>query len=176
MGTERKKERKKVKSLSHVRLCDPMDCKPARFLCPWDSPGKNTEVGCHFLLQEIFPTQGLNLDLLHCRQTLYCLSHQGSPGSGEGEEATIYRENWCQVHSLIIRETSSWDREQAWRQLLIKPYNWEDWIVIRVKQGLVEQGMYRQQENSHLEWPDCTDGKTVKLNFLSWGNKIFTFR
>ena len=48
-------------------------------LCPWDSPGKNTRVGCHFLLQGIFPTQGLNLGLLHCRQILYHLSHQGSP-------------------------------------------------------------------------------------------------
>ena len=46
-------------------------------LCPWDSPGKNTEVGCHFLLQGIFPTQGPNLGLPHCRQTLYPLSHQG---------------------------------------------------------------------------------------------------
>ena len=40
--------------------------------------GKNTEVGCHFLLQEIFPTQRLNPGLPHCRQTLYHLSHQGS--------------------------------------------------------------------------------------------------
>ena len=46
--------------------------------CPWDSPGKNTAVGCHFLLQEIFSTQGLNPGLPHCRQILYCLSHQGS--------------------------------------------------------------------------------------------------
>ena len=37
----------------------------ARLLCPWDSPGKNTGVGCHFLLQGIFLTQGLNLWLLH---------------------------------------------------------------------------------------------------------------
>ena len=44
------------------------------FLCPWDFPGKNTGVGCHFLLQEIFPTQGLNSGLPHCRQTLYHLS------------------------------------------------------------------------------------------------------
>ena len=36
-----------------------------RFLCPWDSPGKNTGVGCHFLLQGVFPTQGSNLCLLH---------------------------------------------------------------------------------------------------------------
>ena len=49
-----------------------------RLLWPWDFPGKNTGVGCHFLLQEIFPTQELNLGLLHCRQTLYHLSHQGS--------------------------------------------------------------------------------------------------
>ena len=37
----------------------------------WDSPGKNTGVGCHALLQGIFLTQGLNLSLLHFRQILY---------------------------------------------------------------------------------------------------------
>ena len=52
---------------------------PAKLLCPWNSPGKNTGVGCHSLLQGIFPTQGSNPCLLHCRQILYCLSHQGSP-------------------------------------------------------------------------------------------------
>ena len=51
---------------------------PARLLCPWDFPGRNTGVGCHFLLQGIFLTQGLNPGLPHCRQTLYHLSHQGS--------------------------------------------------------------------------------------------------
>ena len=55
----------------------------ARLLCPWDFPGKNTGVGCHSLLQGIFPTQGSNPGLLHCRQILYCLSHQGSPVSWE---------------------------------------------------------------------------------------------
>ena len=44
---------------------------PARLLCPWDSLGKSTGVSCHFLLQGIFPTQGSNLGLLHCRQILY---------------------------------------------------------------------------------------------------------
>ena len=52
---------------------------PSWFLCPWDSPGKNTGVGCHSLLQGIFPSQGANLGLLHYRQFLYHLSHQGSP-------------------------------------------------------------------------------------------------
>ena len=46
-----------------------------------DSPGKNTGMGCHTLLQGIFPTQGSNPVLLHRRQILYHLSHQGSPFS-----------------------------------------------------------------------------------------------
>ena len=54
-----------------MSVCDPMDYSP------WDSPGKNTGVGSHFLLQGIFQTQVSNLGLLHCRQILYCLSHQG---------------------------------------------------------------------------------------------------
>ena len=45
-------------------LCDPMHWRPTRLLCPWDFPGKNTGVGCHFLLQGIFLTQGSNLHLL----------------------------------------------------------------------------------------------------------------
>ena len=44
---------------------------PARLLCPWDFPGKNTTVGCYFLLWGIFPTQGSNPCLLYCRQILY---------------------------------------------------------------------------------------------------------
>ena len=55
-----------MKSLSHVRLFE----TPTRLLCPWDFPGKSTGVGCHSLLQGIFPTQGLNPRLLHCRQML----------------------------------------------------------------------------------------------------------
>ena len=52
--------------------------------CPWNSPSKNTRMACHSLLWGIFPTQGPNLDLPHCRQILHCLSHQGSPrGCGD---------------------------------------------------------------------------------------------
>ena len=52
----------------------PYGLYPARLLCPWDFPGKNTGMGCYVLLQGIFPIQGLNpclLQLLHCRQSLY---------------------------------------------------------------------------------------------------------
>ena len=48
---------------------------PARLLCPWKSPGKNTGVGCHFLLQGIFSTKGSNSGLMHYRRMLYCLSY-----------------------------------------------------------------------------------------------------
>ena len=47
-------------------------------LRPWEAPGKNTGVGCHFLLQGIFLTQGSNPGLLHCRQILYQLSYEES--------------------------------------------------------------------------------------------------
>ena len=57
-----------------LTLCEPMDCSP-----PGDSPGKNTGVGCHALLQGFFPTQESNPGLSCCKQILYHLSHQGSP-------------------------------------------------------------------------------------------------
>ena len=53
-----------------------MDCSPPSTSVHEDSPGKNTGVGCHALLQRIFPTQGLNPGLPHCRQILYHLNHQ----------------------------------------------------------------------------------------------------
>ena len=53
----------------------PHELWPARLLCPWDFPGKNTRVSCHFLLQGSFPTQGSKPGPLNCRQILYWLSH-----------------------------------------------------------------------------------------------------
>ena len=67
--------------VSHSVVSDslrPHGLQPARLLCPWNSPGKNTGLGSHSLLHGLFPTQGSNLGLLHCRRTLYHLSHQGS--------------------------------------------------------------------------------------------------
>ena len=60
-------------------LCDPMGCSPPGSSVLGDSPGTSTGVGCHALLQWIFPTQGLNLGLLHGRQILSYLSHKGNP-------------------------------------------------------------------------------------------------
>ena len=57
----------------------PMDCNTPGPSAHGDSPGKNARDGCHALLQRIFPTQGSSPGLLHYKQILYRLSHQGSP-------------------------------------------------------------------------------------------------
>ena len=65
-------------------LCNAMDC-------PWNSPGQNTGVGSHFLLQGIFLTQGSNPGLQHCRWILYQLSLQGSPIKRDNTNELIYK-------------------------------------------------------------------------------------
>ena len=68
--------------LSCLLVSDSASSWTAALQVPWSMgilQGKNTVVGCHFLLQEIFPTQGLNPGLPHCNQILYQLSHKGSP-------------------------------------------------------------------------------------------------
>ena len=79
LGSHRCIYKVKVKSLSRVQLfatpCTVLSGSSVHGIFPGNSSG----VDCHFLLQGIFPTQGLNLGLPHYRQTLYCLSHQGSP-------------------------------------------------------------------------------------------------
>ena len=71
-----------------------------------NSPGKNTVEGNHFILQGIFPTQGSNLRLLHCRQILYHLSHQLNP---------------LDVHALILRicEYASLDGKRDFANVII---------------------------------------------------------
>ena len=70
---------------THVRSCSvvsvvsdslqPRGQSPTRLLCPWHSPGKNTGVGCHALLQGSFLTQGLNLSLLRLQHCRWILGH-----------------------------------------------------------------------------------------------------
>ena len=72
---------------SHSVLSDslqPHRLQPTRLLCPWDSPGKSSGVGCHFLFQGIFPTRGQNPCLLHWQAGFawfFFFNHQGSPTS-----------------------------------------------------------------------------------------------
>ena len=66
---------------------------PARLLCPWDSPGKNTGVCCRALLQGIFLTQGSNIGLPHCRQILYHLSHREAQARFKNFRFLFFRDN-----------------------------------------------------------------------------------
>ena len=66
-------------SLSHVQVSVTPWTVTRQLLYPCGSPNKNTGMGCHFFLRGIFLTQKFNPGLLHCRQILYRLSHQGSP-------------------------------------------------------------------------------------------------
>ena len=112
----------KVKSESEVAqscptLCDPVDCSLPGFSVRGDSPGKNTGVGCHALHQGIFPIQGLNLSLLHCRQILYHLSHQGSLGSLEWaypfSRGSSWHRNWTGVSWIAGGFFTSWATREA---------------------------------------------------------------
>ena len=68
-----------VYAQSCLILSIPKDFSPPGSSVHGDSPGKNPGVGCHALLQGIFPTQGFNRGLAHYRWIPYHLSHQGSP-------------------------------------------------------------------------------------------------
>ena len=70
--------------------------KPTRLFHPWDFPSKNIEVGCHFLLQGIFPTQESNPGLPHCRRSLYHLSYQGSHRPARWSAISISLKNFRQ--------------------------------------------------------------------------------
>ena len=74
----------KSSQISHIHVCESHSVmsdslRPHGLYSPWNSPGQNTGVGGLSLLQVIFPNQGLNPGLPHCRQILYQLSHKGSP-------------------------------------------------------------------------------------------------
>ena len=90
---------------------------PNSLLHPWDFPGKNT-VGCHFFLQEVFLTQGLNSGLPYCRQTLYHLRHQGSPIQ-DRPKLSDAREN---IISIKILESGDYTLSNG-----NSPWNWTSW-------------------------------------------------
>ena len=124
-----------------------MDCSLTRFLHPWEFPGKNTGVGCHFLLQEIFPTQGLNPGLLHCRQTLYHVRHQGRSSWGGQDRKGVAGKGSNKLQVVFFRGGDSW-------------LNSEGWVRI-----------YRQDRKSNLG-----RGNRKSLKFLSSFDKLLKGR
>ena len=101
-----------------LTLCDPTNCSLPGSFVHGDSPGNNTAVGCHVLLQGIFPTQELNPGLSHCRRILYPLSHQGSPRILEWVAYPFSRvspllRNWTGVSCIAGRFFTSWATREA---------------------------------------------------------------
>ena len=108
---------------------------PARLLCPWNFPGKNTGVGCHFLLQEIFPIQGSNPGLPHCRQIFTTEQSAGkesicnaadsgsipglgsSPGEGIGYSLQY---SWASLVAQMVKNPSAMSEIWVWS------LGWED--------------------------------------------------
>ena len=113
-----------AQSLSCVWLWDSMDCSLPCSCSSLhrDSPGTNTGVGCHALLQGIFPIQGSNPGLLQCRRILYHLSHQGSPrilewvASYPFSRGISWPRNWTGVSCIAGGFFTSWVTREA-------PYN-----------------------------------------------------
>ena len=96
---------------SCLTLFHPMDCSPPGSSVHEDSPGKNTGVGCHALLHGIFPTQGSNPGLPHCRQILYHLSHQKRPRIVDWVSYPFSRgsprpRDWTHVSTLQAEDSS----------------------------------------------------------------------
>ena len=123
---------------SSLTFCDPTDYSPPGSSVLGDSPGKNTGVGCHALLQGIFPTQKSNPGLPYCRQILYYLSHRGSQGMGipyhlscllrnlyAGQEATV----------KTLNGTTGWFKtgKGVWHGCLLSPclFNFYAEYIIR---------------------------------------------
>ena len=158
-------------------LCDPMDCSLLDS-CPWDSPGKNTGVGSHSLLLRIFLAQEWNLGLLHCRQILYQLSHQGrflklsrkgftryltlgklKGGRRRGRQGT---DGWM---ASLTQRTRVWGNSRSWwwtgRPHMLQSmgsqrvgYDWAtelNWVSLwRLLEGRLERGTF--QVFLLLEW------------------------
>ena len=89
-----------------------------RLLCPWDFPGKNTGVGCHFRLQGIFPTQGLNRHLLHWQTDSLPLCHMGSPQNMNSP--ILFSKFEISLISLILKSSS----KVSWLLQLLKQANY----------------------------------------------------
>ena len=123
-----------------LTLLQPHELWPARLLCPWDFPGKNTAVGWHSLPQGGLPNPGIESMSLHCKQILYCLSHQG-PKMPHGVSVILDLEThfWC-----TSGHTSFFRRPQKHLSVLEQPLPslvagliHDDWISVFIFKCLV---------------------------------------
>ena len=155
--------------------------KPTRLPCPWDSPGKNTGVGCHFLLQGIFLTQGLNLHWLwqprqRIKKQRHYFANKGSSSQSYGFSSSHYGcENWT------IKKCEQWRMDAfklwCWRRPLRVP-----WVARRSNQSILKQispeysleGLMlklKLQYFGHLKWRTESLEKTLMLGKIEGGRR-----
>ena len=145
---------------SCLTLGDLMDCGLPGSSAHGDSLGKNTRVGCHFLLQGIFPTQGLNPGLLNCRWILYHLSHQGSPRILEWvaylfSKGTSWPRNWTGVSCIAGIFFTSWASNEAPSKEQLR----EKTLMLGKIEGK------RRRERQRMRWLDSiTDSMDMNLS------------
>ena len=141
---------------SCVWPCKPMDCSLQDSSVHEDSPDKNTGVGCHALLQGIFPARGLNPGLPHCRWILYHLSDQGSPGTLEWvaypfSRGSPWPRNWTGVSCLTGRFFTSWAIEEA--HIYTTMCKRDSWWSCFIAQGT---------QDGALWWPGGVGGRSKR--------------
>ena len=124
-------------------ILKPHELQPTRLLCPRYSPGKNTGVGCHCLLQDIFPTQELNMSLLHLllwQEDSLPLCHLGSSWSSYvdlivikrwNEETLCWSNDWDSMapHSSILAWKIPWTEEPGGLQFMGSLRVGHDWAT-----------------------------------------------
>ena len=133
--------------------------RPHVLYSPWNPPGQNTGVGSLSLLQEIFPTQGMNPGLLHCRQIFYQLSHKGSPRILE----------WV---AYLFSRGSSQSRNQT-KVSCIAGRFFTNWAITEApdkREGFCKAtGIYRSQDRMeifHLEWRSKNTEALIWSDFI----------
>ena len=145
--------------------------RPPGLHSPWNSPGQNTGVGSLSLLQGIFPSQGSNPGLPHCRQMLYQLSHQGSPRILEWVACPFSSRssrcrNWTRVSCIVGRFFTSWatgEAQPSRRKMIKASITWR-----RGKQWTWETSQKKILRD--FFWTKCVDQKEEEI-LDNWGVK-----
>ena len=135
----------------------PHGLSPARLLCPWDFPGKNTGIGCHFLLQGIFLTQGLNSCLLHWQAISLPLSNHRSPYKQESRG--IYQCRDCLSNGTTMQIYSTVKRFHMWKSDVLEQIRC--WLVAWYKSCFIYKGVLPQ--HCYLNSKFLLGVKNIKL-------------
>ena len=127
-------EEMQSESESHSVLSNSLQPPGLYFWC--NSPDQNTGVGSLSLLQGIFPAQGLNPGLLHCRRILYQLSHKGSPRILDWvaypfSSRSSWPRNWTGVSCIAGRFFTNWAMREAQRRWKWSIFSLLQWVILQ---------------------------------------------